>query len=110
MKLGKTTYVIDGERVSEEEYTKRMKAKGKWGGTPYASRAWEKPLVSEALAVQAEHVPFERQLDAELGLTVDYAPDGSPVFTSRQQRNEYVRAKGYFDKNAGYGDVSPLYR
>jgi hypothetical protein len=107
MKVGKSTYTIDGERVSEEEYLKRMKAKGKLEGAPYVSRAWEKPLESEALAVDPRHVEFEKQIDAEQGLRVDYDGHGRPVFTSRQQRNEYVRAKGYFDNNASYGDVAP---
>lgn len=110
MKVGKTTYTIDGERVSEQEYLKRMKAKGKLDGVPYVSRAWERPLESEALAVDPRHVHFEQQLDAEVGLRVGYDQHGRPVFTSREQRNEYVRAKGYFDNNAGYGDVAPVNR
>jgi hypothetical protein len=35
---------------------------------------------------------------------------GAPVFYSRIAYNEYKRAHGYYDRQAGYGDVSPRNR
>lgn len=110
MKVGAAKYTIDGESVSEAEYLKRMKAKGKLEGIPSVARAWEKPMVCEALAVDPLEVKYEKQLDREQGLSVNYNEHGCPIFESRKQRNDYVRAKGYFDKNAGYGDVCPQNR
>lgn len=110
MKVGKTKYRLDGKEVTKAVFMRAMKARGKAEGVPFTSRAWEQPQACEALGVQPDHVKFERQLDAEAGLNVNYTPDGRPVFTSRRERNAYIRAKGYYDRNAGYGDVSPLNR
>lgn len=110
MKVGKTTYKIDGTEVSEKQYLKIMKQRGKLDGVPHCNRAWDKEMTCEALAVQPHHVKFERQIDAEQGINVRYDRNGCPVFENRKQRNDYIRKKGYFDRNAGYGDVQPVNR
>lgn len=102
----KTVYRINGEVVSRAKFLKKRGTFGK----PAVSRAWEKPMACEALAVDPLEVKFERQLDAEQGLNVQYNRDGAPIFTSRSERNAYVRAKGFYDRNAGYGDVCPVNR
>lgn len=73
-------------------------------GKPRKAGAWAKPKHCEALAVEPEHVPYERQLDQEQGLgDVEYDKSGAPVFYSQGKYDAYVKAKGYVNKTSGRG-------
>lgn len=76
-------------------------------GNPLPERkagAWAKPKACDTLAVEPEHVQFEKQLDQEQGLgDVEYNREGAPVFYSQGKYDEYVRAKGYVNKTSGRG-------
>ena len=39
------------------------------------------------------------------GVPTRFTKDGRPILESRQQRNAYLKAYGFFDQDAGYGDV-----
>lgn len=86
-----------------EEVTPPKRAASKF------NRFFDKPVVADlALQVEPEHVEFQKQIDRENGLgDVEYTPAGAPVFRSRKAFNDYKRAYGYFDRNAGFGDVMP---
>jgi putative FmdB family regulatory protein len=67
-----------------------------------------KEWVSDALGVMPSQA-LEAQEDADsMGVDVTFdkaGPDaGIARFRTRQDRNRYMKAKGYFDKDAGYSD------
>lgn len=105
MKLikGEWHYFLEGKKVSKRAYHKVFPAL-RDGGIPGASASWKKPLHSDALAVHPKQIEEARR-DAEVrGVAVDFDRHGRPVFNSRQERNRYLKAYSYFDRDGGYGD------
>lgn len=65
-----------------------------------------KPLASDALKVHPKQIAKAREDAEKKGVPTDFMPDGRPVFRSRQHRASYMKAYGFFDRNAGYGDAA----
>ena len=99
---GKATYWIDGVQVSVKKFSKLF-YKPVEGGTGESLVGW-KPLASDALAVHPKKVKEAREDAIKKGVPTDFLADGRPVFRTRQHRASYLKAYGFFDRNAGYGD------
>jgi hypothetical protein len=65
------------------------------------------PMKSEALAVHPKQIGAAVEDARKKGVSVDFTKDGRVIFRDRNHRAEYLRAYGYFDRDAGYGDPSP---
>ncbi len=98
-------YEIDGKEVTEKEWRKAFPLRDHSVGAGEGLIGW-KPLVSDGLAVHPKQVKEAIEDARKKGVPVDFLPDGRPVFTSREQRKNYMRAYGFFDKHAGYGDAA----
>lgn len=66
------------------------------------------PMVSEAMQINPTQIGEFKEFNKKSGVSVDYTADGSPIFTSRDQRRAYMRLHQYYDRNAGYGDCAPV--
>lgn len=107
LKVGKTTYRIDGEIVSEKEYIIRSRA-SKHGGERTKRRivaTW--PLTPESIAINPEHVAATMEVDRKHGVPTEYTPDGSPIITGPAHYRRYLALHGFHHRNAGYGDRAP---
>lgn len=78
---------------------------GKFNHTP---GNW--PMVSTAAGVAASQVAELTKYDREHGVPTEYTPDGDPIFTGKEHRRKHCQLHGMFDRNAGYGDPSPVNR
>ena len=65
---------------------------------------WAKPIVSEAAGVHPEQINEAKAYDRSHGLSVEYTPDGRPVFTNRSERRRYLAAHHMHDLQGGNGD------
>jgi hypothetical protein len=97
----KRTFFLDGKQVTREEFDSAFPDTPIGDGSGLIG--W-KPLISDALAVHPRQIKEAREDAIKKGVPVDFTADGRPKFTSRQQRSAYLRAYGFFDKSAGYGD------
>ena len=67
---------------------------------PMVERAWEKPLASEAMGVNPQHIPLQMQEDQLLGVGgTPYTEDGRPYFTSKRKHAEYMKAHGFHHRS-----------
>lgn len=99
----KKTWWIDGKQVTQILFNAMFPDKPLGGCASLVG--WEK-LASDALAVHPKQIKAAME-DAKtkgLGEVEFNSQDGRPIFHSRGARNAYLRAYGYFDKDAGYGD------
>lgn len=70
------------------------------------NRTWPQHL--EALACDPSQIALQREIDKSLNIRdTEYDRNGCPILRDAGHRREYVKAHGCFDRNAGYGDVSP---
>lgn len=76
------------------------------GGASFGPGAkW--PLLSDALAVHPDEIPFAKQYAASRGVKVEYTKTGECILESRAHRKDVCAAFDVFDKDAGYGDRGP---
>jgi hypothetical protein len=99
-----TRYYLDGEEVSERKYRRRHPARKE-----APTLVTFKRQKSVALAVHPTQRGEATEDAAKKGVPTEFTPDGCPVFVSRDHRKKYMRAYGYFDRDAGYGDAAPLH-
>jgi hypothetical protein len=66
-----------------------------------------KKVKSVALAVHPDQRGEATDDAAKRGVPTAFTDDGRPVFESREHRKKYMRAYGYYDRDAGYGDAAP---
>lgn len=103
---------VDGREVTREEFDRlipdapRPRRRG-GRGRPGAAFVQFKPIVSDALAVHPRQVKEATEHATKLGVPTDFQPDGRPVLRTRAHRAAYLRAYGFFDRDAGYGDPAP---
>ena len=77
-------------------------------GQKYSNR-WPQHL--EALACDPSQIGLQKKMDKSLGIRdTEYDRHGCPILRDPGHRREYVKAHGYYDRNAGYCDVSPSNR
>ena len=51
-----------------------------------------------------EQIPEAVAVLREVGVPADFAPDGAAILGSRSERKRHMKARGYRDLDAGYGD------
>jgi len=66
--------------------------------------AW--PMKSVGLGVTPDQVKQAEKEYAEHGVPTSFTPDGRAILRDRGHRNAVLRARGYHDKDGGYGDVT----
>lgn len=93
-------YLLDGREVTKEEYDRALPDKPMGGQAP----CFFKPLESDALAVHPDQVKEATADAARKGVPTDFLADGRPVLRTRKHRAAYLKAYGFFDRDAGYGD------
>jgi len=66
------------------------------------------PKESYALGSDPESIPEEMAEDRRLGIRyTEYSAEGCPIFRDKAHEREYVEKRGYYFRNAGYGDPTP---
>lgn len=70
----------------------------------HSPRAAGWPMKSDALGVHPSQVNEARKESVRLGVPTDFTPDGRAILKDRKHRKKYAEAKGYYDRNGGYGD------
>lgn len=71
------------------------------------NRPWGKRIKSIALAVHPDQVEEATKDAVARGVPTEFTADGRPILTDRNHRKQYMKAYGYFDRDAGYGDAQP---
>jgi sugar/nucleoside kinase (ribokinase family) len=70
---------------------------------PHASPGcW--PMTSIALGVHPAQVGDAVAEAKRKGVPTEFLPDGRPILRDRAHRRAYMKALGYFDRDAGYSD------
>jgi hypothetical protein len=100
----KTVYMIDGCEVSKAEFDGHFPDKPIGDGTGLCG--W-KELHSDAAAVHPKQIKEATESASSKGVPTNFDSEGRPIFTSRTHRSRYLRAYGFFDRSAGYGDPAP---
>ena len=92
----------DAERFKEE--LRGELSKGNKGVRKSIAR-W--PIVSDAMGVSEEQIPEAQAILKQHGVHTDYTPDGRPVLRDRAHRKAHMKALGFYDRSAGFGDQAP---
>lgn len=66
--------------------------------------AW--PIHSEAAAVNPEDIPRAMADARRHGVPTTFDREGRPILRSRAHRKAYLQYRGFFDRDAGYGDAA----
>jgi len=61
---------------------------------------FRKKVVSDALAVHPDQIQEQIAHDKKLGVSVEFKPDGRPVFDNSQHFRRYAKAHGF--RHRGY--------
>ena len=101
------TFFLGGCEVTETEYRSVYPKREAVGSHDVSSFVQFKPLASDAMAVHPKQVKEAREDAIKKGVPVDFLEDGRPVFTSRKQRADYLKAYGFHDRDACYSDPAP---
>lgn len=97
---GKVMYEVLGSLMTEAEFDAAFSPTAP---EPTSLIGW-KDIHSEALAYHPDQIAEAHEHLKKLDVDTHIDPQGRPVFTSRQQRAKFLKANGYFDRDAGYGD------
>ena len=74
-----------------------------FGGSKFSPSNW--PMKSDAAGVHPDQIPDARKESSKLGVPTDFdTKTGQAMFTSRSHRANYLKAKGFHDRNGGYSD------
>lgn len=99
-------YVVNGKVVTREEFMRG--AKGIQDGPPRCRRPGQYPKASWAMGLSdAGQVKEAQEILAKNGVTCDFNKHYEPIFDSLRHQQSYMRALGYHNRNAGYGDPVP---
>lgn len=100
----KARYLIDGKEVSKADFLiqfpdKPLNLSGGAGIT-----AWNKPILSNAMACHPDQIPEMMERNRAHGVFVEYNSEGQPILRSRGDRRNLMAVEQLFDKHGGYGD------
>lgn len=74
----------------------------------FGAKGWATGLSSDSAGVPSRQVGEFREDAQKHGFTgVDFTSDGTAVFSSRAERTRYLKHRGLYDRDAGYGDAAP---
>jgi len=57
------------------------------------------PMESDSAGVHPDQVPEAMEHDRKLGVLCNYSNDGNPIFTSKGQKDRFLKAHGLHDRN-----------
>jgi hypothetical protein len=97
-------FILDKKEVTEAEFREQFPYKPIGDGTGLCGFS---PITSDALSVHPKQVKEAMEDAAKKGVPTDFLPDGRPILRTRQHRAEYLKAYGYYDRDAGYSDPAP---
>ena len=101
-------YFKDGNEISKEEWNKNGKIKEVLEGSKRQRGAGAWPKSSDALAVEPGGAKEAYEASVEMGVPTQFDErTGKGTFTSQGHMNNYMKAFGYCDNDAGYGQVAP---
>ena len=81
---------------------------GQGGDRHFGANGWSTGLESDSASIHSSQVNEFREDAKKQGLTgVEFDESGNVKFTSRDQRSRYLRHRGLYDRDAGYGDATP---
>ena len=82
-------------------------ARSKPRKTP-AAKGVAGPVVSHGLACHPDQVSeFNQALKAEGYTGIEYKPDGMCIVSSKKQGKKYMKDRGLYNRDAGYGEATP---
>ena len=103
----KISYIVNGEKVTEEEFQARPAAESFLDGGPMVSNTYREhdPLVSDGTGVMKHQVGAARDMVKRHNIPGTRVRDSGQVeFTSRAGRREFLRRRRHHDTDGGYGD------
>ena len=66
------------------------------------TKGW--PLRCDATGVHPKQIAETQAELAKHGISCDFTPDGRPEYRNRGHRKKCLKARGFVDRNGGYGD------
>ncbi len=103
--------VLNGRRVTREEFladcAEKRKRRGGMTEVPGAQAKGNWPIESDAAGVHPDQVNEAIAHAVNKGVPTEFnRQTGNPIFRSRKHRNDFLRAHGMRDCDAGYGDYA----
>ena len=96
-KCNNLTYVDESDVVWTRDFSSEQ------GGVAPNCANW--PMKSDAAGVHPDQIRDARKESTRFGVPTDFdKKTGQAIFNNRSHRARYLKAKGYFDRNGGYGD------
>lgn len=93
---------VDG-MIQHEGKTLRRNLAAEHGPARGGCAAW--PMKSDACGVHPEQIGDAYRQSVSLGVPTQFDQrTGQAIFTDRIHRKRYLAARGFHDRNAGYGD------
>ena len=106
---GKKVYLKGGKEVSRKEWVGKSKIKALFKArrvNTMSTAGW--PKKSYALAVNPGDQKEAYEASVKMGVPTHFdEKTGEGIFRSQGHYNKYQKAFGYFDRDAGYGNVTP---
>lgn len=100
------TYMLNGKRVSREEFT--TGARKDWlSGPPMVADTYSEhdPLISDGVGCMKAQVPEMRETIRKHGIQGAQVMDNGQIrFTSRRARKQLLSVRGLIDNDGSYGD------
>lgn len=102
---GSKRYLLDGKPVSQRAFQRAFPDKQPGSGGPFVPHGW--PMVSQNLGCNPKQIKDMRKFLASRGVPTEFTKEGDCIITSRAHRKAICEARGFFDRNGGYGDAAP---
>lgn len=107
--MAKVKYRYNGRWVTKEELESLLPPKPDWldSRSPFAPSTYSEhdPLISEGCGVMKAQVKETRESIKKHGIQgAAVLPSGQVRFTSRKARKEFLKMRGFVDKDGGYSD------
>ena len=97
-----------GNRWHDFPVPSRENPPGSAGDRYFGANGWSTGMHSESASIHSSQVGEFRDDAKKHGFTgVEFDKIGNVRFTSREQRSRYLRHRGLYDRDAGYGDATP---
>lgn len=106
------SYFLDGKKIGRRQYRNLSQKLAKQvhdiEGARHLlakkGRAW--PMECWNLSVNPKQVKEAVETANAKGVPTQFKEDGTPIFESRGHYNRYLKAHGFMNRDAGYGDYA----